>query len=152
MFEYDQESNRLRLKGTKDAPWMKRAHFKDPPKKWLYCYDCKTRYIKDSGAAPKTHLPYRDRSSQLLLRPNLKKMPVEKQASSSQGEQEPEPDKEPDAVLQEEEQEQEIILPVEVAPPPRNAIQFPTLEEYEKGKRNWQNIPKTLKEIGAQKI
>ena len=112
MLEYDQESNRLRLKEGRDAPWMKRGHFKDPPKKWLYCTDCKTRYIKDSGAAPKTHLPYRDRSSQLLLRPNLKKMPVETQASSSHREPEPEPlDKAPDAVLPREDESYQKRMP-----------------------------------------
>ena len=39
MFEYDQESGRLSLKEGKEAPRMKRAYLKDPPKKWVYGCD-----------------------------------------------------------------------------------------------------------------
>ena len=53
MFDYDEDTNRLRLKDGETEPWRKPESNRsktDTKNTWLYCYDCKVRYCPDSKA------------------------------------------------------------------------------------------------------
>jgi len=129
IFEHDPETNRLRLKEGKNEPWIKPEsnRSKDTTNTWLYCYDCKSRYCPDSRSVPKTHLTYRDRASQLNLRPVTRNIKSETQ---SQPESQPEPEPTIDEPVLPEE---EVNLPEELIPEPITTL-YPTLDEYE---RKW---------------
>jgi len=132
IFEYDPATNRLRLKEGKRQPWLK--SFKNRSKDeantcWLYCYDCKVRYCPDSKTLPKTHLPYRDRSSQLNLRPFTRNL--SEVGSQSQPEPEAEPIDEITDRLLVVPEEDGVVLPEEVIPKPITT-EYPSLQQYEK--------------------
>ena len=132
IFDYDPVTNRLRLKEGKREPWLKPLTNRsktDANTSWLYCYDCKVRYCPDSKSLPKTHLPYRDRASQLNLRPFTRNL------SGADSQSQPEPEAEPTDDITKEPlalpEEDEVILPEDVVPQPP-VTEYPTLEQYEK--------------------
>ena len=144
MFSYDARTNRLVLKPDREPPWKKSVdRTKDKTKTWLYCIDCKIRYMPDTGQKQKTHLPFRDRASQMYQKPNLKATPVET-ADDAGTQPEPEPEtvceKSIDLPLQEEEVEEEGLIP----DLPTQDL-FPTLEQYEqKWERQLANHARTI--------
>jgi len=133
IFEHDSETNRLRLKEGKKEPWIKPAsnRTKDVINTWMYCYDCKSRYCPDSRSVPRTHLTFRDRASQLNLRPVRQNITNGDTQSQPGSQPEPEPTIDEQSVLPEE----EVTLPEEIVPEPITTV-YPTLDEYE---RKWTN-------------
>jgi hypothetical protein len=73
VFVYDEETNRLSLQeGIKREPW-RRATDAGGPNTWLYCRDCKERWFPDPGQRMHSHVPFRDRASQNLMKPVARK-------------------------------------------------------------------------------
>jgi len=136
IFEHDPETNGLRLKAGKHEPWIKQESHrtKETTNTWTYCYDCKSRYCADSRSVPKTHLTYRDRASQLNIRPVTRNLTGETQSQ---------PEPEPEHITEEPAIPEEVTLPEEIVPEPV-VPEYPTLEEYE---RKWTDeLAKHIKE------
>ena len=141
MFDYDPASNRLSLKPGKHPPWIRKNSAREGKRQetWTYCQDCKTQYCKDSSQRSRAHLPFRDRASQMYLRPHEKMQVKEPRRTGEQNAQQPEPEPTPTEAGDDDTQprEDDVVLPVEdenaevPVPMPPPAKQYPTLEEYQ---------------------
>ena len=69
IFEHDPASNRLRLKGAAEEPWLRKTlpHQRaNPDSCWLYCHDCHDTNFGQK--ARQRHIPFRDKASQGAMR------------------------------------------------------------------------------------
>ena len=67
VFQHDPATNSLSLKPGVPEPWIRPATRRaNAANTWLYCCDCKSRYFH--GGPRQSHIPYRDRASQHLMR------------------------------------------------------------------------------------
>ena len=92
MFTHDPKTNRLRLQPGKSPPWIRKTdeNLKSKTHMWIYCIDCKTRWCPDTKQRPKAHIPFRDRASQMNLRPLVAERSDDAQQQATQPEPEPE--------------------------------------------------------------
>ena len=151
MFAYDELTNTLSLQPGRHPPWIRktaeheRIFIRESTKTWCYCPECKGRWCSDTAQRSKAFVPFRDRASQLNMRPHARPQAVPSGggAEASQNTQpEPEPEEEGadafrgDVEMPADEDELEapeepVILPtqghVPDAPDPEA---YPTLEEY----------------------
>jgi len=108
--------------------------------------DCKNRWCPDTQQRPKAHLPFRDRASQLNMRPH-KRSPVGSAAVAGATDQNTQPEPEPEEAALDECGGGDVMLPVEEAdesdedalpnpiteedlPEAPAPMDYPTLEEY----------------------
>ena len=129
IFEYDTETNGLKIKPGKTPPWIRtESKFKpstDKSKTWLFCLDCKVRYCPDTKSVSKTYLPYRDRASQLNLAP-----PWQKHEFDSESQPEPCAEPPPDEKITDDIEDDDVVLPEMPLPEPI-VTEYPTLDQYE---------------------
>ena len=123
MFEYDAETNRLSLKEGVAEPWIRPPcpRYTENTKTWLYCLDCKARWFPDPGQRMHSHIPFRDRASQCMLKPVRRS----RNYTATQPEEEPLLDEE-DPVPPVEEEPVDEEMP-DLPDPPEDR---PTLEQY----------------------
>ena len=145
MFAHDEDTNTLRLQPGRQPPWIRKTSeqegdaSRDSTKTWCYCHECKGRWCPDAAQRSRAFLPFRDRASQLNMRPQATPQATEACDVTSV---QPQPELEGEGAdafpgdveipddMQEEEAEP-VVLPTEhpvPAPPDPNA--FPTLDEY----------------------
>ena len=150
MFVHDPVTNNLSLRPDAFPPWIRKvaghgfSGVKDRAKTWLYCLDCKNRWCPDTSQRPKAHIPFRDRASQLNMRPH-KRAPVGSVETVVSPEQNTQPEPEPEeAVLDEcgggdvappmdddaEDSDGDVVLPTEETVPEVPKVEYPTIEEY----------------------
>ena len=111
---------------------------------WCYCQDCKDIYFPDKGQRRQTHVPFRDKASQLNLRPHRRFANAAEEASQTQPtqrepEEEPEEDEVPDLPLEphadDEKEAEQVLLPLEGSesvPDLPESQEYPSMEEYKK--------------------
>lgn len=146
MFVHDAKTNALSLQPGRDPPWIRKAsqedrtYTRESTKTWLYCMDCKSRWCPDAEQRSKAFLPFRDRASQLNMRPH-RHFEAEgaldnRSAGSSPIQPEPEPEgeaadaREGDVALPMEE-EGDVCPPLpELVPDAPEPVARPTLAEY----------------------
>lgn len=74
MFAHDAETNRLSLRPGRPEPWLRPRHARhEDENTWLYCLDCQERWFPGPGQKAHSHVPFRDKASQCLLKPVTKK-------------------------------------------------------------------------------
>ena len=150
MFVHDPVTNNLSLRPDALPPWIRKvaghgfSKVKDRTKTWLYCLDCKNRWCPETSQRPKAHIPFRDRASQLNMRPH-KRAPVGSAETVVSPEQNTQPEPEPEeAVLDEcgggdvgppmeddvEDSDGDVVLPTEETVPEVPKVDYPTIEEY----------------------
>ena len=154
MFAYDARTNTLSLQPGRHPPWVRKTSEQErartretAAKTWCYCPDCKGRWCPDTAQRPKAYLPFRDRASQLNMRPHKPHQtggahPSGSGADASQNTQ-PEPEPEGDGgvdafagdveIPMEEDVDPEVpvVLPTqEPIPDVPEPAAHPTLEEY----------------------
>ena len=93
VFEWDPATNKLKLKDGVKPPWIRNMvdWVKDKGKTWLYCQECKDRYLPTKGQ-PNTRpfIPYRDKAAQRNLRPHRRmREPVPPEETAATPEEEP---------------------------------------------------------------
>ena len=76
MFQHDLATNRLWLRPGQHAPWLRLLckSKKDLGKTWLFCIECKERFV-DGQKHDRGHIPFRDRASQALMKTPQKQEP-----------------------------------------------------------------------------
>ena len=152
IFVWDESTNLLRLRENGKPPWIR--EFKNTLRKdnktWLYCAECKDRYCSDKGQRNRAVIPFRDKASQLKLRPHrqyddiLDASELKEQATQPEPEEEPQEDEmqpqtsEGEAQLLEgvveDDSEGDAELPFapeDRVPDMPAPVQMPTLAEYE---------------------
>jgi hypothetical protein len=80
VFQHDPATNRLSLRPGVKEPWLRRRRGGSAAsqqadsaafaaKAWLFCIECKARYFPADGQRLHSHVTYRDKASQALLKP-----------------------------------------------------------------------------------
>eukprot|EP00973_Karenia_brevis_P096384 12431531-Karenia_brevis.AAC.1 len=130
MFIHNPETNCLSLHPRiSEPPWIKpQCPRSDEKNSWLYCIECQERWFPAPNQKMHSHVPYRDKASQSLLKPM--KIKKDNSASDHKKNTSEEPDAEPPAAEDPSDEEYDNML--ELKDPPEER---PTLEEYEE---KWQ--------------
>ena len=68
VFVHDPATNRLSLRPGQREPWLRPRRGGGPPTEWLYCIECKGRWFPSAGQRSHSHVPFRDRASQPLMK------------------------------------------------------------------------------------
>jgi len=72
MFEWEEATNKLKLKAGRDEPWIMHVAVPgEPNATWKYCSPCYGRWVKKSN---KAFITYRDKASQHNLRPSWREL------------------------------------------------------------------------------
>ena len=125
IFEHDPATNRLSLKPGAREPWL-RPRRGGSPTEWLYCAECQARWFPAPGQRGHSHVPFRDRASQPLMKKVERTYkPTGHEPKVQDGAEDPSPCELPEdpAPMEEEEEVEEAMNPY--FPAPR-----PSLEEY----------------------
>jgi hypothetical protein len=148
MFAYDEGTNTLSLQPGRHPPWVRktfeqdRSYIRDSTKTWTYCTDCKARWCPDTAQRSKAFLPFRDRASQINLRPHKPYKAADPSSGGTQPSQsqQSEPEHEPeggadafigDVDMPDDGEDEPIVLPMtEAVPDAPDAEAYPTLTEY----------------------
>ena len=82
VFEHDPKSNRLTLKPGVPEPWVRPRHGrqKDGERTWLYCCECRDRYLPLPRSRKHGHVPFRDKSAQANMKPDYRRERCDKGA------------------------------------------------------------------------
>lgn len=67
-FRHDPATNQLALQPGVPEPWLRVNRAGGDPTEWLFCQECKSRYFPSPGQRRHSHVPYRDRASQGLMK------------------------------------------------------------------------------------
>ena len=128
IFEYDAESNRLSLRPGAPEPWLRPQCGRHTDENtWLYCVDCQERWFPSPGQKAHSHVPFRDKASQCLLKPVKKK--GRRKENEKMNDQEPEPEQVAEEPVDEHVDEHaEEHADVPSAPDPLE--ERPTVEQY----------------------
>jgi hypothetical protein len=68
LFDHDPATNRLSLKPGMREPWIRFRRGEAAPTEWLYCIECQSRWFPAAGQRAHSHVPFRDRASQPLMK------------------------------------------------------------------------------------
>lgn len=88
-FDYDPETNAVRLRDGVAEPW-KKAPPVEACKAWFYCIDCQERWLPSQGQRLHSHVPFRDRASQNYMKPILRKCQAQQFGAAATSTLEPE--------------------------------------------------------------
>ena len=75
VFEHDPETNRLFLAPDMPKPWVRPSHGrqKDGERTWLYCGECRDRYVPQDRSKKHGHVPFRDKAAQANVKPEYRR-------------------------------------------------------------------------------
>ena len=125
MFVHDPETNSLSMRPGMREPWIRPDHARhEDGNAWLYCVDCQERWFPSRGQKTHSHIPYRDKASQALLKP-VKKEGRKKDEKPDRAEAQPEEEPISEEAIWEAPQTAQVLDPPE-APEER-----PNLQQYE---------------------
>ena len=68
LFVHDPATNRLSLKPGMREPWLRFPRGDAAPTDWLFCVECQARWFPSPGQRRHSHVPFRDRASQPLMK------------------------------------------------------------------------------------
>ena len=129
MFAHDAETNRLSLRPGVPEPWLRPRHARhEDENTWLYCLDCQERWFPGPGQKAHSHVPFRDKASQCLLKPVTKKG---RSKDNTKDKKEDEPEAEPavDSMMEINEPDIPDVPTVPELPDPPE--ERPTVEQYQ---------------------